>query len=187
MATGTLRTKRLVLRPWRDADRSPFAAMNRDCAVMEFLYPSVLSRRDSDVLLERFEAERKQYGFCPWAVGVVGGAPFIGFVGLHRLPPYLAAAPTIEVGWRLGRSAWGRGYATEAAQAALHYGFETLGVDEVVSLTAVINERSRRVMERLGMTRRAADDFEHPKLPPGHRLRPHVLYRLAITQWAAAR
>jgi RimJ/RimL family protein N-acetyltransferase len=172
-----LSTARLVLRPWREEDREPFAVMNHDPAVMEF-FPSVLSRAESDALVERFSVEGAQRGFCPWAAELADGGTFIGFVGLHEVPDDLAITPAVEVGWRLARPYWGRGLATEGATEALRFGFESLGLEEIVSFTSVLNVRSRRVMERLGMTRAAADDFEHPRVAVGHRLRPHVLYRL---------
>ena len=135
----------------------------------------MLNREESDALVERFEDEHSRRGFCPWSVEEQESGAFIGFVGLHEVPDELAFAPAIEVGWRLAREFWGRGYATEAAASSLGFAFEQLNVDEVVSMTSELNERSRRVMERLGMHRDPHDDFEHPKLPEGHRLRAHVL------------
>jgi len=179
-----LESERLVLRSWRAQDRAPFAALNSDPAVMEF-FPAPLSTAESDALAGRFEAELAERGFCPWAVEERESRAFIGFVGLHDVPPYLAFSPAIEVGWRLARSFWGRGYATEAALASLRFGFETLGIDEIVSMTSVVNLRSRRVMERLGMSRDPADDFEHLGVPEHHELRPHVLYRLSADDWLA--
>ena len=128
-------------------------------------------------MVDRIEAGFAADGFGLWAVEVAGGPPFIGFVGL-AVPRFEAHfTPAVEVGWRLAREHWGRGYATEAARAALDYGFGTVGLEEVVSLTVPANTRSIAVMERLGMTRDPADDFDHPRLPEGHRLRRHVLYR----------
>jgi ribosomal-protein-alanine N-acetyltransferase len=167
----------LVLRGWRDGDLAPFAALNADPGVMEHL-PAVLSRAESDALAARIRAELTERGFGLWAVELPGEAGFIGFTGL-ALPRFEAHfTPCVEVGWRLARAHWGRGYATEAARAALAHGFGALGLDEVVSFTAVGNARSRHVMQKLGMTRDPADDFEHPGLPPGHPLRRHVLYRI---------
>jgi ribosomal-protein-alanine N-acetyltransferase len=164
------------LRRWRDSDREPFASLNADPAVMEH-FPALLSREESDDMVDRIEAGFAADGFGLWAVEVAGGPPFIGFVGL-AVPRFEAHfTPAVEVGWRLAREHWGRGYATEAARAALDYGFGTVGLEEVVSLTVPANTRSIAVMERLGMTRDPADDFDHPRLPEGHRLRRHVLYR----------
>lgn len=176
-ADAELRTERLLLRRWREEDREPFAALNADPAVMEF-FPAPLSRRESDALLERIELGFERHGFGLWALELRESGEFIGFTGL-AVPPFEAHfTPAVEVGWRLARSAWGRGYATEAARAALAQGFGPAGLEEIVSMTTVRNRRSRAVMERLGMTRDPADDFEFPTLPPGDPLRPHVLYRI---------
>jgi RimJ/RimL family protein N-acetyltransferase len=172
-----LRTPRLVLRRWRDSDRAPFAELNTDPDVMEFI-GTPLTREQSDEWVDRIEEAFSSRRFGLWAVEVSGGPPFVGFVGLS-VPSFDAAfTPCIEVGWRLSRAAWGHGYATEAAGAAVADGLDRLGLDEIVSFTAVINVRSQRVMQRLGMTRDPADDFDHPRMPVGHALRPHVLYRL---------
>lgn len=140
-------------------------------------FPYRLTREQSDAFVARIERSFEERGHGLWAVEVVGGAPFIGFVGLayHDFPAHFT--PAVEVGWRLARGHWGRGYATEAARASLRFGFDELGLDEIVSMTYRGNLRSIAVMERIGMTRDPADDFEHPNLPPGHRVRPHVLYR----------
>jgi len=173
----TLETPRLLLRPWRADDRLPFAALNADPRVMEFL-PEILSREQSDALVARIEGHFAEHGFGWWAVEVRDGGAFAGYVGLTIPIVRLAFSPCIEVGWRLAFEHWGRGFATEAAKAALAFGFGALGLREIVSFTVVENVRSRRVMERLGMTRDPAEDFDHPVLPPGHRLRRHVLYRM---------
>lgn len=172
----TLETERLVLRPWRDADRAPFAALNADPAVMAF-FPAVLDRLDSDAAAARFRGRFDCHGWGLWALEVKGGPAFVGFTGLNPAPDTLPFAPAMEVGWRLARAAWGRGYATEAARAVLRFGFERLGLAEIVSFTTPLNRRSIAVMERLGLRRDQAGDFEHPGFPEGHRLRPHVLYR----------
>ena len=152
--------------------------MNADPAVMEH-FPSVLSRDESDALADRIEAHFERHGFGLWAVEIRGSAPFAGFVGL-AVPSFEAPfTPCVEVLWRLAREHWGRGFATEGARAALAFGFHTLGLAEILSFTAAVNLRSRRVMEKLGMTRRPDDDFHHFLLPEGHWLRPHVLYRIA--------
>jgi RimJ/RimL family protein N-acetyltransferase len=175
-----LRTERLILRDWREEDLEPFAALNADPAVMEF-FPAVLSRAESDAAAARIRAELAERGFGLWAVEARGVAPFLGFTGLS-VPRFGAHfTPCVEIGWRIAREHWGHGYAPEAARAALAFGLERLALPEIVSFTAAGNARSRRVMEKLGMTRDAADDFDHPNLPPGHRLRRHVLYRVRRT------
>src|SRR5688500_6774185 len=147
-----LSTARLILRPWRDEDLAPFAALNADTAVMEH-FPAPLGRGRSDALVERFRAPLAAHGYAPWAVEVRGGAPFVGIVGLLR-PRFTAHfTPCVEIGWRLARDHWGHGYATEAARAVLDDALGPLALEEVVSFTTEGNARSRAVMERLGMTR----------------------------------
>lgn len=169
-----IRTERLVLRRWTQSDRTPFAELNSDKRVMEH-FPAVLTRAESDAMVERIEAHFERHGFGLWAVEVVDEVPFIGFVGL-AVPSFEAHfTPCVEVGWRLAAAFWGRGFATEAARACVAFAFDRAGLDAIVSMTVPENIRSRRVMERLGMTRDPADDFSHPTLPD-HRW--HVLYRL---------
>jgi len=171
----SIRTERLVLRRWREEDKEPFAALNADPVVMEH-FPATLTREESDALVERIEAGFDEHGFGWWAVEADG--EFIGFTGLS-VPRFTAHfTPCVEIGWRLARSAWGRGFATEAARASLEDGFGRAGLIEVVSFTAVPNVRSQAVMRRLGMTHDPAEDFDHPALPEGHPLRRHVLYRI---------
>lgn len=170
----TLRTERLILRAWTDADLEPFAAMNADPAVMEH-FPAALDRAGSDATAARIRAHFERHGYGLWAVEVQGGAPFIGFTGLQVTP---FREEWIEIGWRLARAHWGRGYATEAARAALAFAFDALGLAEVVSMTVPANARSRSVMEKLGLRRDPADDFDHPRIPEGSPLRRHVLYRI---------
>ncbi|MDR3621819.1 MAG: GNAT family N-acetyltransferase [Paludisphaera borealis] len=171
-----IQTDRLILREWLDDDLAPFAALNADEHVVEFL-PGPLSREQSDATAARIRDHFARRGFGLWAVEVPGIAPFIGFVGLS-VPSFEAHfTPCVEIGWRLAREHWGRGYATEAARAALRFGFDELGLDEIVSFTVPDNLRSRAVMERIGMQRSPVDDFDHPSLSAGHRLRRHVLYR----------
>jgi ribosomal-protein-alanine N-acetyltransferase len=171
-----LETERLVLRRWRPDDRGPFAAMNADPEVMEYLGP-LLTRDESDALVERIEAQFDELGYGLWAVQVRETGVFIGFTGLalQTFPAHFT--PAVEVGWRLARPAWGHGYASEAARAAVTYGFHA-GLDEIVSITSTTNLRSQRVMQRIGMTRDPDDDFVHPNRPPGDALAPHVLYRI---------
>jgi len=182
VAGSPFETERLTLRAWREEDRAPFAAMNADPAVMEF-FPALLTTAESDDLVARFALELTERGFCPWAVEERASGAFIGFVGLHQVSADLAFAPAVEVGWRLARPFWGQGYATEAAAAAITFGFEGLDLDEIVAMTTVANLRSRRVMDHLGMTRDPNGDFEHPRIPVGHPVRPHLLYRLARQDW----
>jgi RimJ/RimL family protein N-acetyltransferase len=173
-----IRTERLLLRRWRPADLEPFAALNADPRVLEYL-PTPLSRMDSDAFAARIQAHFEKHGYGLWAVEVPGVTPFAGFVGLS--PPRFEAhfTPAIEIGWRLAVEQWGRGYATEGAEAALAFGFDVLRLEEIVSITVPANVRSRRVMEKIGMTRAPEDDFDHPLVPEGHPLRRHVLYRIA--------
>jgi RimJ/RimL family protein N-acetyltransferase len=171
-----LQTQRLRLRQWRAEDTEPFARMNRDPRVMEF-FPSLLSAQETERLIERIEQNFRDRGFGLWALEVRGVAAFTGFVGLSVARFQAPFTPCVEVGWRLSHEHWGRGYATEAASAALRFGFESCGLPEIVSFTASGNQRSRHVMEKLGMTRDPAEDFDHPSLPQGHALQRHVLYR----------
>ena len=171
-----LTTSRLTLRRWRVADREPFAAINADPQVMEH-FPAPLSGEQSDELVERIEAGFEANGFGLWALEVRESGELIGFTGL-AVPGFEAHfTPAVEVGWRLARPAWGHGYATEAALAALEFGFGEAGLDEIVSFASAGNARSRAVMERIGMTHDPAYDFDHPSLPAGHPLRRHVLCR----------
>ncbi len=173
-----LLTERLRLRRWNAADLAPFAAMNADPRVTEHL-GAAASREESDALAAAIEGHFRRHGFGLWAVEIPGVAPFAGFVGLS-LPPFEAHfTPSVEVGWWLAAQQWGRGYATEGARAVLTFGFQTLGLDEIVSFTIPANVRSQRVMQKIGMVHDSADDFDHPSLPEGHPHRRHVLYRIA--------
>lgn len=170
-------TARLRLRAWRDDDRPAFAALNADRRVMEH-FPKLLTREESDALFDRIQRHFAEHGFGLWAVEAEGVAPLVGFVGLN-VPTFEAPfTPCVEIGWRLAAEHWGRGYATEAARAALDFAFGPLDLPEVVSFTVPANARSRAVMHRLGMMRREEEDFDHPALAEGHPLRRHVLYRL---------
>ncbi len=180
----TLSTERLILRQWQPEDRAPFAALNADPEVMEF-FPAPLTREESDRLAGGFAQHIETHGYGRWVVEERTSSAFLGFVGLSS-PAYTTHfTPCTEIAWRLGRAAWGQGFASEAAREALRFGFRELGLPEIVSFTAVENERSQRVMQRLGMQRDLAGDFEHPSLAPGHPLRPHVLYRMSQAQFAA--
>lgn len=169
-------TQRLLLRQWLPADRAPFADLNADPEVMRY-FPSRLSRKESDAMADHCEALIEARGWGFWAVERKVDAAFIGCVGLHSPTAELPFQPCVEIGWRLAASAWGKGYATEAARAALEVGFEVLSLPEIVSFTAVANFRSRAVMARLGMTQDAST-FEHPAVPVGSELRKHCVYRL---------
>ena len=175
-----LTTDRLLLRRWRESDREPFAALNADPEVMRY-FPATRTRPESDAMVDRLDAAIEADGFGLWAVECRDSAAFVGFVGLSRPTFDPALVGKVEIGWRLAREAWGQGFATEAAREAVRFAFDPTGADlpGLISFTAAVNEPSRRVMRRLGMTHDPADDFEHPALPPGHALRPHVLYRLS--------
>jgi len=184
--TPCLETERLVLQGWSAAAREALTALNADPVVMEF-FPSVQSPADTRALVDTIEAEQAEHGFGLWAVRRRDADEFIGFTGLHVMAADRPLAGQVEVGWRLARSAWGHGFATEAARAALAYGFATAGLDDVMSMTAQINVRSWRVMERLGMLRDCTADFDHPAIPLGHPLRRHVVHRISRTDWATRR
>lgn len=175
MPSARLQSRRLTLRQWEMRDLEPFAALNADPLVMEY-FVAPLSTEESAAMIERASAllEARAWGW--WCLEIDGQCA--GFIGLS-VPGYETPfMPCVEIGWRLARRFWGHGYATEGAQLALGYGFDALALDEIVSFTATANLRSRRVMERIGMTRDRDGDFDHPRLPEGHALRRHVLYRL---------
>jgi len=171
-----IETERLVLRQWREEDFPAFAALSADERVMEF-FPATLSREESDAMVERCRGQIAERGWGFWAVEHRPTGEFAGLIGLNVPTANFPFLPCVEIGWRLARPFWGQGLATEGARAALAFGFETLKLDEIVAFTAMINCRSRGVMVRLGM-RDAGEPFEHPKIPEGHPLRSHVLYRL---------
>jgi len=173
-----LRTERTLLRAWRDDDLVPFARLNADEEVMRW-FPSPLSREQSDAMASRIRARLAADGWGLWALEVPDVSPFCGFVGLSRVPFETNFTPAVEIGWRLDRHWWGHGYASEAARACLEYGFGPLGLTDIVSFTTTKNTRSRAVMERLGMTRDPAEDFDHPAVPEASPVRRHVLYRLS--------
>ena len=177
-------TSRLLLRPWHDDDVTAFAEMSADPAVMEYLLPLSDRGLSVEAWVGRARAHWDEHGFGQWVVELRGAASFIGVVGLGVVPYEAPFTPAVEVAWRLARSYWGHGYATEAARAALDYGFGELGLSEIVALTVPTNQRSRRVMDRIGMTRSPEDDFDHPRVPEGP-LRRHVLYRLRNTSTAS--
>ncbi|HEY1445719.1 MAG TPA: GNAT family N-acetyltransferase [Acidimicrobiales bacterium] len=174
-------TARLVLRPFSDMDRGPFFALNAHPLVVESL-GSAPTRAESDAMIERYSAEMAREGWGLWAVGEADGGreaatAFVGMVGLHRVRPEMPCAPAVEIGWRLHPDFWGKGYATEAAAAALRFGLEDAGLAEIVAFTTTLNTRSQAVMARIGMVRDADGDFDHPSVPEDSPLRRHVLYR----------
>jgi RimJ/RimL family protein N-acetyltransferase len=172
-----LEIPRLLLRRWRDADREPFARLNSDPRVMEFM-PASLSREESDRLVDRIEAHFEACGFGLFAAELRRERSFIGFVGLS-VPDFQAHfTPCVEIGWRLAAEHWNQGFPTEGARAVLANAFGPLALEEVVSFTVPANVASRRVMEKIGMNHSPEDDFDHPRLPEGHPLRRHVLYRI---------
>ncbi|WP_422365450.1 GNAT family N-acetyltransferase [Pelagibius sp.] len=181
-----LKTERLILRPWRDADVEPFAALNADPVVMEH-FPAIQTRAETEAVMARIGQEMAKHGFSWFAVEVPGVAPFIGFIGLWApsfdAPFTSIQNPIVEVGWRLAKEFWGKGYATEGARECLRFGFDDLGLKEIVSFTTTTNTPSQKVMQRLGMTHDPADDFDHPKVAKGHRLERHVLYRMRKEGW----
>lgn len=198
MQIPSLRGPRLLLRPWRPTDIEPFVALNADPRVMEH-FPSVMTRDETLASLSRIQAHFDTHGYGVWVVSLAENdtrdeqgrhGDFLGFVGIYH-PTFTAHftspdCPCLEIAWRLAPSAWGHGYATEGARLCLDHAFRVLGVDEVVSLTVPRNTRSTAVMQRLGMQRDPRDDFDHPRLPEGHPLRRHVLYRLPRPRFFAS-
>jgi RimJ/RimL family protein N-acetyltransferase len=179
-----LHTPRLLLRPWQDSDRAPFAALNADPEVMRY-FPALQTREASDRSIDTWNAEHAERGWSNWAVALKASGEFIGFIGLSVPKRALPFMPCVEIGYRLARRHWGHGYATEGGREALRFGFETLRLDEIVSFTAKLNRPSQAVMQRLGLSD-AGEDFDHPALPPGHALQRHCLYRLPRSRWQAA-
>ncbi|MEM1283462.1 MAG: GNAT family N-acetyltransferase [Chlamydiota bacterium] len=177
MPAPAIKTKRLFLRQWTDDDLMQFAVMNADPEVMEY-FPALLSTEESNKLAERIrtELQEKEYGF--WAVEIQEGASFIGFIGLHRANFDAPFCPCVEIGWRLTKEQWGKGYATEGAKAALDYAFSNLQLPEVLSFTAEVNKRSQKVMKKIGMKHDPSGNFDHPMVPDALPIKPHVLYRL---------
>ena len=173
----TLTTPRLILRPWRPSDRVPFQAINADPRVMEH-YPSTLTPAESDALITRIHLHFERHGHGPYAVELIETGAFIGYIGLYTPTFEAPFTPAVEIAWRLAADHWGRGLATEGARAVLHHAFHALQLSSLVSFTVPQNQRSRRVMEKLGMVHDPQADFDHPNLPQGHALRRHVLYRI---------
>ena len=174
----TIETERLLLRRWLDSDFEPFAVMNADSRVMEY-FPNTLSINESEALAKRIIQHFDEHDFGLWAVEIKDVNDFAGFIGLSTPQFEAHFTPCVEIGWRLDANHWGCGYATEGALAALEFAFQIAKLNEIVAITTVKNQRSRRVMERAGMTHSPSDDFDHPMLPGGHALSRHVLYRMA--------
>ena len=164
---------RLGFRQWNASDKVPFAAMNADPLVMEY-FPATLSKEESDSLVDRISAQQEREGFTFFAVDELESGQFIGFIGLSKTPYETPFTPCVEIGWRLQKSAWGKGYATEGAKACLRFAFEKLGLTEIYSFTVIGNNRSENVMKKIGMTYQGT--FMHPKLPDEHPMKEHVLY-----------
>jgi RimJ/RimL family protein N-acetyltransferase len=177
-----LRTERLILRPWTAEDRAPFAAMNADPEVRRF-FSSLQNRAESDRSVDFLSSQFERTPYGPWAIEIPGQVEFAGFVGPWETPPDVRAHGRVEIGWRLARACWGKGYATEAARAALDFVFREELLDEIVAFVVPTNIASRNVMERIGLREDPGAAFDHPRVPEGHALRRHLLYRLARTEW----
>jgi RimJ/RimL family protein N-acetyltransferase len=175
-------TERLILRSWRQEDKPPFAAINADSEVMRF-FPSTLTRSQSDSLADRLEAAETEEGMTFYATEEKATGRFVGIIGLKPVAQELPIAPAVEIGWRLTRDVWGRGMAPEGARAVMRAGFDELGLESIVSYTSVANAPSRRVMEKIGLVRRAEGDFDHPFIAAGHPLQRQVLYDIDKTAW----
>lgn len=178
MSTPIIETERLLLRPWEERDRAPFATLTADPVVMEFL-AKPLTRAESDAYIDRAKAHFAANGFGLLATELKETGAFVGLVGITQVPFESHFTPAVEIGWRILKEYWGRGLAPEAAKASLQFGFNTLGLEEIVAFTIPVNVRSQRVMEKIGMERDPEGDFDHPKLPEGHPKRRHLLYRIA--------
>ena len=179
--TYELQTRRLKLRQWQAQDRTPFARINADPQVMAY-YPEPLSELQSNMMMDKITALINEKGWGFWAVETIEDKQFIGFVGLHEPTARLPVSPCVEIGWRLAKTSWGRGYATEGANAALYLAFEHLKIDTIYSFTSLGNKRSKAVMQRIHMHDTFCN-FEHPAIPENHPLREHVLYKITHEQW----
>ena len=173
-----MESKRIILRDWLPSDRDAFFEMNSDPTIMEFM-PKILSRPESDQFFDEIVRRLSLNRFGFWAVECKNNNEFLGFTGLNSPSWKSHFTPCVEIGWRICRSAWGQGYGTEAAKVALNYGFNTLGLNEIVSFTVPANKKSIRVMEKIGMKRDHKGDFLHPELPEPHQLSHHILYRIS--------
>ena len=179
---SVLRTRRLILRRWQESDLLPFTKINADPRVMEFML-GTMTKEETRQSIEHIKKHFDAHGFGRWAVEIADTEKFIGFVGIS-IPSYtLPFSPCVEVAWRICAEEWGKGYAPEAAKEAMRDGFERVGLQEIVSFTALTNLKSRRVMEKLGMRYCPAEDFDHPMVPASHSLLRHVLYRMSKSDW----
>ena len=176
-----LKTERLLLRQWRSEDYTAFSKMNEEPDVMEF-YPATLTQKESDAMADKIKNLIEKNGWGFWAVELIDESQFIGFVGLYEPAYILPVTPCVEIGWRLDKNYWGKGYATEAAMAALNFGFSELDLKEIFSFTSINNFKSRAVMERLNMYN-TNQNFEHPIIPENNPLREHVLYKIDKDDW----
>lgn len=179
----TLETERLLLRRWKDSDLEPFAQLNGDKRVME-LFPRMLTLEETRNFIEYIEDSFEKSQFGLWAVELKSTGAFIGFVGLWKPNFEASFTPCVEIGWRLAYEHWGNGYAPEAARAVLDDGFKRVKLNEIMSFTSIHNQKSIRVMEKLGLEKK--DNFEHPQLPEGHFLRPHVRYSIKEKDWSSS-
>lgn len=176
MSMELFRSEQLLFRTWSKSDLSAFAVINCDPEVMRY-FPAPLTTDETALMINRLQEHQQEHGFCFWAVDLIESNHLIGMIGLSRPKMETWFTPCVEIGWRLHPAFWGKGLATEGALACLHYGWEVLGLEEIVSFTAGINFPSQRVMEKIGMRRDGV--FDHPSLPDGHELQPHVLYRIS--------
>jgi RimJ/RimL family protein N-acetyltransferase len=178
MSATVIETERLILREWRESDITPFHAMCNDPEVMRFLGPP-LSRADAEAAAARQNGFIASHGYCFWAVERKADGAFLGFCGLKPGPDGTPIANQVEIGWRLARDAWGQGYAREAAAASIAWGWNNTNAPGIAAMTNIKNVRSWGLMERLGMVRDHAADFDHPAVPIDDPLRPHIVYRIA--------
>lgn len=185
MTGPTLRTSRLVLRPWRETDRAPFASLNADPEVRRF-FPSLQTRAESDASADFLASQFDRTPYGPWVVEVPGVTSFAGFVGPWEVNFDVPPRGRVEIGWRLARACWGNGYATEAAKAALDFAFGPCGLEQIVAFVVPGNSASRAVMDRIGLREDPAGAFDHPRVPESHPLRRHLLYRLHRNDWVPA-
>ena len=181
----SLETERLILRRWRDEDRPVFAALNADPAVMEF-FTFTRNRAEADAVMDKLNDHIDEYGYGFWAMELKEDGQTIGFTGLQNVNFEARFCPAVEIGWRLLRPHWGKGYATEAAEASLAFAFRRLGLEEVVSFAVEANARSRAVMERIGMVHDPEFHFDHPSIDPGHPFARHAFYRIRRSDWERA-
>ncbi len=177
MSDTIIETRRLILRQWRDSDLQAMAEINQDPQVMEH-FPAPKTFEETGNFIAANRVLYKQEGYFLYAVELKDTHDFIGWVGLNPVDEQIPCAPAVEIGWRIAAKYWSQGYATEAAQAVVDHAFNTLGLNELVSFTATTNKRSEKLMQRLGFVHHASEDFDHPKIAPGHKLSRHVLYRL---------